>query len=188
MIEKQDRDKGVGRYCSTNKPLTRFIKEGANRGLAPVHAALNMCIGWNVSVLNLDEDGGNVSAIPKSGGRFLLARRDCPHQTGLNNLLYDKQESTGSFVVVTWKKRSPLWVCPRSHFDLHRGADMKRKLTSLLKMEQVETPEESVFIGHGYIQHAGYGWSGIHFLRYHTDIVLKGVPLKDTVAFVYSAI
>ena len=52
-------------------------------------------------------------------------------------------------------------------------------------MSLIEIPPFSVFIGHGYVQHAGAGWSGSHNLRYHIYLIPDGHQLRDTVAFAY---
>lgn len=46
---------------------------------------------------------------------------------------------------------------------------------------------KSVLTGCGYVQHAGYGWTGMHYLWYYTSIVLKRVQLKDAVRLTYWA-
>ena len=46
-------------------------------------------------------------------------------------------------------------------------------------------PPHSVFVGNGYVQHAGAGWSGTESLRYHMYVIPHGYHMRDNVAFAY---
>lgn len=50
-------------------------------------------------------------------------------------------------------------------------------------MHQVEIPAYSVFVGDGYIQHAGAEWNGNPCLRLHTYLVPEDMFLPDAINF-----
>ena len=53
-------------------------------------------------------------------------------------------------------------------------------------METITIPPTSVFVGHGYLQHAGDGYNGSHCLRYHTYLAPDGVLIPDAIHFAYN--
>lgn len=107
------------------------------------------------------------------GGRLFLTRRDSSPQTGHHDDGHDEQENTEVFAILTEMERSPLWLLVGPHFYVHDRADMRRNLARLQKMEGVEAPEKSVFIGHECVQLPVYGWNGIHCLWYHIYILQR---------------
>lgn len=62
--------------------------------------------------------------------------------------------------------------------------EKKVLVESLQRYEEV-IPRFSVFVGHGYGQHADAGWNSLHALRYHTYVIPECTDLKDTVACAY---
>lgn len=40
---------------------------------------------------------------------------------------------------------------------------------------------QSIFIWNGYVQHAGAGWNGTHFLGYHMYVIHEGSNLRDEI-------
>ena len=54
-----------------------------------------------------------------------------------------------------------------------------------LEMELITIPPQSVFVGHGYVQHAGAGWNGSGCLRYHMYIILDGSNLRDAISYAF---
>lgn len=61
------------------------------------------------------------------------------------------------------------------------------KLAGVLKMVEVEIPANSIFVGHGHLQHGGAGWNGGYELRYHACFIPEGAVVKDAVVFVNAA-
>lgn len=53
--------------------------------------------------------------------------------------------------------------------------------------KKVETPQFSVFVDHGYLQHARCGWHGHYGLHYHIYFMIPSSDLKDAIAFSYGA-
>lgn len=70
---------------------------------------------------------------------------------------------------------------PGSQKRFHYSDKDKKKLAGLLKMADVETSENLVFVGHDHLQHAGADWNRLHALRYHTNAILEQPELKDLV-------
>lgn len=91
-----------------------------------------------------------------------------------------KQESSlGYFYIVSGKDEGRLYVCKGSHrFLLYPDAKCRR-LPDIFKLETISLPPYSVFIGHGYLQHAGAEYLGRLNLRYNVYLVLHDVALQD---------
>lgn len=54
-------------------------------------------------------------------------------------------------------------------------------------MKSLKLSQLSIFVGHGFLQHAGYGSSGYYGLCYHTYFIPSSFDLEDVVAIVYGA-
>lgn len=52
-------------------------------------------------------------------------------------------------------------------------------------MEEVKSPQISVFVSHIYVQHEGTEWCGEHRTRYHSFLPTARHDLQDAVAFTY---
>lgn len=50
-----------------------------------------------------------------------------------------------------------------------------------LEMKEIQIPAQSIFIGHGYVQHSGASWDGSRDLRYNMYIILESSELKDAI-------
>lgn len=119
--------------------------------------------------------------------QLLLIARDCLHQTGHKEFEFDEREIVRFLIILTKKEKPSLWGRPGSHFCMHGEVDKKWTLARLLEMESVENPRKSVFIRHAYLQLAVNGWTVTRCLCYHTFIVTKVFPLKDSLRFAYGA-
>lgn len=99
--------------------------------------------------------------------------------------LYTISGQSWFFVISTWKAKPAMWVFPGSHLYVHGRTHIKRKLPMLLKMGDMYMVEKNAFIVPRYVQHAGWGWTAIHYLCYHFYNVASGAALKEELAFVY---
>lgn len=136
MVNKLYSGNGVRRYSCTNKLLTRFIEEEASVLLVKVPAALDMWKGVTTAGLNLKEHSQDGSAMPEYGGRFLLTRLDCLHQTVQNDFVYDEQENAEFFAIATRKEIPSLWKCVQLHFYQHGGADVEKSWPDCWRMSE----------------------------------------------------
>lgn len=58
-------------------------------------------------------------------------------------------------------------------------------MADLLTLEPVVLPPHSVFVGHGYLQHAGAEYLGQVNLRYHVYLSPEDLDLQDSISFAY---
>lgn len=107
-------------------------------------------------------------------------------QTGHNDYpVKDKDAPPGYFVIVTGPEQVKLYVCGASHRYVYYSQPKLDSLASALHMDPINIPPNSVFIGHGHLQHAGAEWTGSHSLRYHIYVTPEGQHLPDAILFAY---
>ena len=180
------RNGGHARISSTTRLLIGHMESDRQRmWAARRRAALDLWMGWLLSLLNLDNYAQWESFVPKSGGRFLMTGKECPAQVGHNDFAVVKGQSPGYFAMVTGTEQCSLWVCPASNnYVLYDDTD-RRSLARVLKMTEIVIPRFSIFFGHGHLQHAGSGWTGFHSLRYHMYVIPTSIELPDAVHFAF---
>jgi len=155
--------------------------------LAERRAHLDVWLGLLASQLNLDDNGACPSFFPRTGGRFLLSGKNCGIQVEHQDFLVDDSiSSPGYFIIVTGPEDGSLMVCPGSHKFVHYTEDEKLALGDVLKYERITIPANSVFIGHGYLQHAGDEYNGSHRMRYHVYLTPEGKTLPDAVVILFN--
>ena len=135
--------------------------------------------------MNLDRDGEWESQVPITGGRFLLTGEGCPDQTGHNDFPTDSRTNPGYFAITMSQEKTSLLIFPGSHQYVWYDTQDKKSLAETLKMTEITIPMNSVFIGHGHVQHAGCGWRGFHALRYHMYVIPSSMTMADSVFFAY---
>lgn len=86
-----------------------------------------------------------------------------------------------------WEQGAIFVTVSGSYFCKLSEADVKSKLSRVLNVDLVQIPESSEIIGHGYVPHAEYSWTGMYCLRYRPYLFPNSVPLKHSMAFAYSA-
>lgn len=72
-----------------------------------------------------------------------------------------------------------------SHLFVDYSADEQLTLVKTLKIEEVVMKNNSIFIEHGYLQHAGARWKADAALKYRTYVMYHGASLKHSVTFAY---
>ena len=92
-----------------------------------------------------------------TGGRFLLTGQDCPPQTGHNDFDHRAGTGPGFFIITTGHEASGLWVADGSHKDVYCSDKRKAKIVKASRLKLISIPANSVFVGHGFLQHAGAG-------------------------------
>lgn len=150
-------------------------------------AVLDVWIGSVASLIGLDDDGQLETSLLATGGRFLLTGKGVTDQCGRNDFCVEVDVSPGYSVIDTGHHGSFLHVCPFSHSYVLYHQMRKYVLANTLKMEEVDITPFSLFVGHGYVQHAGVGWRGGYNLRYHTYIAPVKNGLPDEIWFAYGA-
>lgn len=106
-------------------------------------------------------------------------------KTGHNDFDHRAGTGPGFFIITTGHEASGLWVVDGTHKDMLCSDKRKAKIVKASRLKLISIPENSVFVGHGFLQQAGAGWSGTPSLRYHMYLVPNHHPLKDAVAFPY---
>lgn len=67
-----------------------------------------------------------------------------------------------------------MWACSGSQDLVHYNAEKKVIHGKSLEIEEIEIPPLLIFVGHGFFQNNGAGWSGKRSLPYHAYIVPEG--------------
>lgn len=146
----------------------------------PRHLPRSTVLPLNLQTLNTRK-----LYFPATGGRFLVTGKDCPAQTGHNDFEHTKESGPGFFVITTGFQAANLWVADGSN----KGVNLpdKRKLCTehCSWMREITITPNSVFFGHGFLQHAGAAWSGTNSIRHHIYLIPDGHPLKDALSFAY---
>ena len=184
--DEKDRNEGVGRYSSTRRLLENTFETSRDYvSLAERRAALDLWIGWVCSMLDVDNHCTWRTEIPNGGGRFLMTGKDCPPQHGHNDFDVRETGSPGYFTITTASEPISLWIAPGSQKYVHLSDIEKERIAMCLEMELITIPPQSIFVGHGYVQHAGAGWNGSGCLRYHMYIIPDGSNLRDAISYAF---
>ena len=185
-LDENNRNRGVARYSSTAHFLTATLENDANNvDISVRRSYLDAWIGILLALMDIDNKGQWKCSFPRTGGRLLLSSRHLEDQAGHNDFPYRQNDCPGFFIIVTGNEQVNLWVCKSSHQYVWYQPNEKRELADILVMSEITIAPHSVFIGHGYLQHAGAGWRGFHALRYHIYLVPDGLVLPDAIHFSY---
>lgn len=98
--------------------------------------------------------------MPIRGGCFLFTGKNCPSQCVHNDFSHEKGTGLCFFVIATGADEAGFWLADGSGKYVHYDTTSKRVLADLLEMSLIYIPVHSVFVGNGYLQHAGAVWSG----------------------------
>ena len=165
---------------------TRFESSEEEVWIARRRAALDVWLGWIATLLELDSGRQWPSSFPNSGGRFLLTSRDCPEQAGHNKFPVQAQDLPAFFLITTAEQETSLWKTPGSYLYVQYEEETRKTISAGLVLNETTIPPYSVFVGHGYFQHAGVGWRGNHALRYHMYFIPNEIQMKDSVYYAYN--
>lgn len=78
-----------------------------------------------------------------------------------------------------------MWIAPESHPYVPLSDTEKEQIAMFLEMELIDIPPQHIFIGYGYVQHAGAGWDGTHCLRDNIYVIPEGSDLRDAILYAY---
>lgn len=140
-------------------------------------------IGWLAVVLNLDENGVSPCILPKTDERLLLTKRGAAAQAEQDSFVVKGGESLRYLFTTTVEVIAYLYVTPELHLYVHYTGVRKKLLREAFLMEEVEILPNSVFVGHGYVHHAGSEWSEDHCIQYYGYLNPKNHNLADAIAF-----
>jgi len=184
VLDENNRNRGIARYSTTNMFLTTHLEGSVqNIELAVRRSYLDVWVCMLLALMGVDNDGKWKCRIPSTGGRALISGKGLSDQNGHNDFEYRKGLCPGFFVIVTGNDLVHLWVCKSSHQYIWYSDADKRDLADLMVLSQIQIQPNSIFIGHGYLQHAGSGWRGFHSLRYHMYIIPDDLVLPDAIHF-----
>lgn len=115
---------------------------------------------------------------------FLESKLHVQAQAGHKDIKHDKEKKPGfSILELGGKALSCTRIAGSPFCVLSRRR--KRKLANTQGIEEVNIPQIPIFIGRGYLKHAGGEGQGKYCLRYHICMTLEKVELKDNIAFAY---
>lgn len=118
------------------------------------HRALtDTWVGSIVAAMRLEQPFAQRLFMPQAGAWFLITANDCPPQSGHNDFDHHRVKNRRNFVIVkTWEEFT-IWVVPGSHNHMFYSDVDKRKLSKIIKMEEIRLSRESVIFGCGSVQH-----------------------------------
>ena len=180
-----DRTKGVARFSTGRAFSVNYLNRDENVWMSRYRAFMDIYLGQICHRMNIHTLNENKLRFPVTGGRFLLTGADSPAQVGHNDFDHRQQTGPGFFIIVTGFEGASIWVAEGSHKYVNYPERKKNKWARIQRMSLEQIPPHSIFIGHGYVQHAGAGWSGNHNLRYHIYLIPDGHKLKNAVSFAY---
>lgn len=89
--------------------------------------------------------------------------------------------------MVVWEKPVYLYVCIGLHeYGFSPQKEARLAMCDLLKTVKITIMARSIFLGHGYMQHAGMEWEGEHVMKYHKYIISTSTQIVDAVIFTYT--
>lgn len=180
--DEADRKKGIERYSSTSH-LT--IETMMQTWLRQYRCFFDLYLGQFCSVIGLHQLVTKQLSFPISGVGFLVTVNGCPAQCGHKYFDHLKGTGPGFFVIATGEQSSDLWGADGSHRHVDVPPDAKCMIAHVMEMTLITITQQSVFIGHGYVQHAGSAWQGTESNGYHMYLIPEGHKLIYSVAFAY---
>lgn len=88
-------------------------------------------------------------------------------------------------MVTTGHDGAVQWASDGSQNGVNEDPVRKRWVVNITRMILINSPLNSNFIGHGYLQHAGAVFTGKPAIRFHMYLIPQRHPPKDAVAFSY---
>lgn len=184
--DNRENSSGASRFTSTRRLLMHLFERSTDLvWVAKRRAVLDVWLCCIASLLNLYEGKNSKMRIPATGGRFLITGADCKAQLGHNDMIVRRGASPGYFFIANGPEEGKLYVCKGSHHFVFYPPTEKRKMADILKMDPVVLPPYCVFVGHGYLTHAGSEFIG-HNMRYHLYLFPSDVPLHDAIVFAFN--
>ena len=185
-LDDADRARNIARFSCSRNLTMQYMMQQDNVWMANCLSYLDVYIGTICCLLELRKLAEEDLHLPNTGGRFLFTGEDSPAQCGHNDFDHRSGRGPGFFIMATGRDPTGLWISEGSHKHVFLPDRKKRKLAGLMKMDRITIPPNSLFVGHGFVQHAGAEWTGTHSLRYHIYLNPRGYQLKDGVAFAYT--
>ena len=154
-------------------------------------AMLDVWLAQIVSTLHSYSDGKENVWVPNTGGRLLLTGNGCERQRPHNDFPVDKNKdaTSGYFVMVSGNDPFPIWVADYSHNQVYGNANQLHRNAQNMILRGILVPPNSVFIGHGYLTHAGAGDAdrvvAHKTMRYHMYLRPQSVRIPDAVSFAF---
>lgn len=114
-----------------------------------------------------------------------MTRRGAAAQTWHKDYAVRDGESLRYFFNATCEVKAHLYGTLGSHLFVPYSAAREKLLREAFVMPEVETPPRPVFVGHGYIQHAGSEWRDEHFIQHCSYLLSESHGLPDAIAFAH---
>lgn len=180
-VDERARLQGKGRFQSTRYSMMEELETGANKWMSVRRAVQDVWIGWLSTLMGLD-DGTLGLVFPSTGGRFLLNTEGVKEQVCHNDFVVSKEGLPGYFMITT-EEETGLLVCEGSQRFVFYPKEDQAKLVKALFLEPIMIPPRSIFVGHGYLQHAGERYTGSACCRYHLYCRPVDQPIPNQIIF-----
>ena len=183
--DEKDRANGHARFSTTREFNVNYLNTKERLWMLRYMSFMDVYLGQLALLVGCYKLNNINLFFPTTGGRFLYTGPYSPAQDGHNDFDHREGKGPGFFVMVTGNEGSSLWVADGSHNISQHAPHRRKKIARTLRMHLIKIPPNSVFIAHGWLQHAGAAWSGSGNLRYHMYLIPEGHDLRDGIAYAY---
>lgn len=157
-MEQYDADKGKERYTFSKELLIDHSETKSNVKHNKDWAATNDWQLWLVATLRLEQGISRRGGSAKNRAVHIfsfVSNATHRRETTIYNM---KGRATRHIYASCKNKKMALWDFNGKHKLIYYPDKRKRKLENILKMEEVQVPKYSSYVGHGYMQHKEDGW------------------------------
>lgn len=149
-------------------------------------AALDEWIAQFAAFMDLEKGNGLIKLLAGTGGRYLLTAADFEAQVEYSDVHVCKRFSPCYFVIVNENRSGKFYECKGSNQFVFYPHSERRKLADISELDAIKLPPFSVFIVHGYMQHAGAEYLGHTSLSYHVYLFSNDITLHYSNIFAYN--
>lgn len=119
-MDRSDHGSGKTRYASIKKLfMEAFEKKEELTWIANDRAAVDVCLGFIVTFLNVDDGSMFRTGIPGKGGHFLFKWSGSKFQTSHNDVQYQPDKSSANFIIAYRPEEGKTYLCPGSYYNAH---------------------------------------------------------------------
>lgn len=143
---------------------------------------MDIWLSWLGAVLNLDQKSLLPCSLPRTGEGLLPAGCGAATYREQNYFAAWDVEPSRNFSKANSGVSAHLYVTLGSHLYVNYNALQKELLKEAFLMAEVELSTTSVYVGRGYLQHAGSHWCRNCHIRYNSYRTPESHDLPDALA------
>lgn len=146
---------------------------------------LDIYMGQFCALLGCSTLTDELLSFPISDGRFFMTGKYLNAQYGQNDFDHAKNNWPGFFIIVTGAETLDLWITGGSYKNVDIQTEEKRVIDNFMELKLLIISAQSVFVGHGCLQHVVTAWIGTPSILYHICLILQGHEPMFVVLFAY---